>query len=478
MSNRRRPPSRRQASKRPNASSRNSARGQGPSTVRRKQDQAERPGGDGKGRARPSWAGRKPSDRTISAPKQVEVDITALGGRGDAIARMESGEVVLLTGGTPGDRVRVQLQGRKSNVKRGKITTVLRAGPHRATPPCPVADVCGGCTWQHVTPERQRFEKARNAARAVGVAPLGMGTLQSLGWRRRARFHLRLRDGELSAGFMAQASDALVAASSCPVLEPPLDVLPGKVAKWAAPWLARGEGLAHLGAEGVILRVQGKASGAIPEITSDDAARLGVVGLEVAVDNVVRRWGLTEVLLRETVDNDPVHVDAGGFSQASAEANLGIRAAVEAALAQLGHLDGARELYAGSGNLTGLLLRAAPRVMTIERNAAATARARLTYGDADGRLDIRTGDANDPGSEPTGREVWLLDPGRPGAKLTCERMTTLRPAAIIYVSCAPDTLRRDLQLLKAGGYTTEAAWWVDTFPHTPHLELIVLLTLG
>ncbi len=440
-----------------------------------------------KSKARPSESPRRTGTPTRRPPPAapsgptgppVDLEIVALGGRGDAIARQDNGEVVLLDGGAPGDVVRVQLQGRRSGVARGHIIAVVQAGPHRVTPPCPVADVCGGCTWQHVDPARQRAEKARNAARAVGVEPKQMGAPQAFGWRRRARFHLRTVDGVLLAGFMAEGSDALVSAPLCPVLQPPLDTLPGRVARWVSPWLERGEGLAHLGAEGVVLRVQGKAAAKVPDIGAADAALLGVVGLEIATDSATRQWGLTEVTLAETVDNDPVRVDAGGFSQAGAAANTAIRDAVRAALATLQPLDGARELFAGSGNLTGLLLEAAPTVVTIERNAAATERARGVYGDAGGRLEIRTGDASDPGAPPVGREVWLLDPGRPGAKTTCERIALLRPAAVIYVSCAPDTLRRDLAPLRKAGYCVTESWWVDTFPHTPHLELIVSLTLA
>ncbi|MCO4764013.1 MAG: class I SAM-dependent RNA methyltransferase [Myxococcales bacterium] len=418
---------------------------------------------------------RRPQRQNDGPP--VDLTISALGGRGDAIARLPSGEVVLVPGGAPGDEVRVQLHGKRSGVRRGTLIEITKPSPDRVTPPCPVADTCGGCNWQHVSLQRQRAEKATNAARTLGISVTQIGDPPGKGWRRRARFHLRQVDGQLRGGFMATGTDALVATPACHVLAPPLDTLPARVAAWASPWLEVGEGLAHLGKEGVILRVQGTAKKLPKPPNEETAALLGVVGLEIALEGRKLHWGLREVTLAETADAWPVTVNAGGFSQAGAEANTAIRTAVKTALSTLTNLDGARELFAGSGNLTGLLLDSAPRVTTMEFNAIATERAKRTLGDAGGRLTILTGDASDPGPPPVGKEVWLLDPGRPGAKKTCGQIAEHRPAAVIYVSCAPDTLRRDVAILKTGGYTMKRGWWVDTFPHTPHVEIIALLTL-
>ncbi len=406
--------------------------------------------------------------------------IDALGGQGDGVARLDSGEVVFVPDVAPGDRVRVQLTGKRKGVRRAVPRALVTPSADRVRPRCPVAQTCGGCQWQHVSLARQHAEKLRNATKALGLAPTPMGATPPFGWRRRTRFHLRRVDGVLRAGFMGSGSDELVAVDTCPVLAPPLDSLPAKVATWAAEWLKRGEALAHVGAEGVVLRVQGVSRGKTPPPSAEVAASLGVVGLQVETQAGTQAWGQREVTLSETVDLHPVRVDAAGFSQASADANVAIRAAVAAAIERCGPLDTATELYAGSGNLTGLLLDAAPRVHTVELSEAAVVRARAAFGDAvaEGRLRAKVGDAGAVTRRPKGNELWLLDPGRPGAKDACHRITKLRPPHVVYVSCAPDTLRRDLRTLRQGGYAVTAAWWVDTFPHTPHLEVVALLSLA
>ena len=411
------------------------------------------------------------------ARASVELEITALGGRGDAVARLDDGRVVFVPGGVPGDRVVVHLSGKRRGVMRGEIVELVRPSPHRRAARCPVARRCGGCQWQHIDLQQQHTDKASNIARAVGIEVEPMGQVPEFGWRRRVRFHLRRQEGAVRAGYMEATSRRLIATETCPVLEPSLERLLPVVAAWADPWLERGECLAHAGLEGVIIRVQGVSRARPPGLDEATLERLGVAGVTLALGQRVQSVGLSEVTLSETEGSDPITVDAAGFSQASGAANEAIRAAVTAALEGVPLSEAAVELYAGSGNLTGALLRRFDRVSTWEWERAAVRRARRRYADAidAGKLAVHCGDVAERAPQPSAGEVWLLDPGRPGAAQVCERLAGAPVDDLIYVSCAADTLARDLKILAQGGLTPARAWWVDTFPQTPHAEAIVHL---
>lgn len=420
-----------------------------------------------------------------AAPIFRTLTIEDLAGRGDAVARLPSGEVVFVPGGAPGDRVHVRIDGKRGGVRRGTIVTLHEPGHARVRPPCPVAEECGGCAWLHVALPEQRRVKATLAARAVrpDPPPTLVGEAPALGWRRRARLHLRRVAGRAEIGLLQSGSDALVPLAGCPALVPELSAWIAPLRERLAPYVERGEVLLSLGAEGVVAAVHGKRRGDAPDAAAVDAIAAGLRGLYLDLEGVIQRRGEDEITLLETRDDAaPIRSTAGGFAQASVDGNRAIRAQVRAALdavlAERGRpFATGFEAFAGSGNLTATLLAAAESARTIEFDPAAVSRARRSlepvFGD---RLRIEEGDANEALRLPAGPDaVWLLDPGRPGAAGLCAAAAHAEPAAIVYVSCAPDTLRRDLQTLRAAGYQLSASCWLDTMPQTPHFELVCTL---
>lgn len=476
----------------------------------------------GRGRAEPPVA----VGRATAAAEQVELlDVVDLAGRGDGVCRRADGAVVLVPGAAPGDRVEVALEPARAGVRRGRILRVVAASTERTTPPCPVAARCGGCTWLHVSLPRQQQTKAELARRALAPLPWHQsrraeageataaetpergGEADLLGWRRRARLHLRRQGDVLAIGLLQAQSDALVAIATCPQLEPALGAWLPRWRRDLEPWVARGEVSATLGSAGLVVQVHGVALAAPGAAQADPAARedalraLGqgwmrrpvaqgaeIVGVRIELGGPVVTLGAAQVWLEDDEDARRyglgTFASAAGFSQASARGNAAIRAAVRAALGRLvvrrgGPFARGEELYAGSGNLTPLLAAAALEVRTVEFDADAVARAEaarprwsealpslrgavLRVGDA-GLAELATGDD----------VVWLLDPGRPGAADVIARATQRPPGALVYVSCAADTLRRDLATLAAAGWSLLAASWVDTMPATPHFEVVV-----
>jgi 23S rRNA (uracil1939-C5)-methyltransferase len=411
----------------------------------------------------------------------IELDIVALGGQGDAIGRLstgpQQGEVVLVPGGCPGDRAKVALRGRLRGVQRGQLLELTRSSAERVAPRCVVAEQCGGCSWQHVAIERQRAEKLAQLQRSLGRdAPVAMWAAEVPAWaqRRRVRLHLRRQAHGLAVGMMARASDEVAATTTCPVLLPELERVLARADAALAPWLAQGELYLVAGQEGVLASLHGQPSGAarvgVQPMAAQLAEHLGVQGLAVQLGRHVDAAGRAEVTLPETAGAYPITVDAEGFCQATAAANTAIRAAVQSSLARIGPLTSAQEYFAGSGNLSALLVGSAAQVRTVELDAAAVARARRSLAGTE--VLVERGDA----AEAAWRaDLWLLDPGRAGARALVERAAHLQPHHVIYVSCALDTLSRDLGILRSSGYRVQSARAVDAFAHTPHLEAIVHL---
>lgn len=395
----------------------------------------------------------------------------------------------MITGGVPGDQLEVALLGRRQGVARGAIRRIIRPSPDRVAPFCAVFEACGGCAWQQVALSVQRREKHALAARALGPDAdklLELGDVPSKGWRRRARLHLRSSrgaagaPGPLACGLMAQGSDALVVTSDCPVLDPRLTRLLAASRDWLQGRISQAEVHAAAGEQGVVCAISARPlPGAEPPELNDAALRtLGVQGLLLEFGRHRARHGLVEVTLPETADLRPVTVDASGFCQASEAGNRAIRQAVRQAVLDGGPLQRVQEFFAGSGNLGAALAGLVPEVRCVEADSRAVSRARaaLCRGASAGtRYEVVLGDAEQRALAAGPDELWLLDPGRPGAAGLCARAVRDGPDQLIYVSCAPDTLQRDLKVLRQGGYAVVSAKWIDAFPHTPHLEMVVHL---
>ncbi len=428
-------------------------------------------------------------ERGRSEPVQDAL-VVGLGGRGDGVVRLDSGERVFVSGGAPGDRVSVRLTGRRAGVARGEIVEVLTSGQRRVQPFCAVADACGGCTWQHVDIAAQRDEKRQLARRALGdlaqTAPW-LGDLPSKRWRRRVRAHLRPIGGKLAVGFHGQRSHRLVPTSSCPVLVEPLEAVLEPIRAWLDSHVHRAEIAAVGGREGVVAVIHAKPrQGASAPAWTDPnklLARLGLVGLTLHFGKSRQHIGRDVVSLAESAPDQPIWCSGDGFCQAGSDANKAILTAVDELLALCPEIQTAQEFFSGSGNLTSRLCGHVASAQTVERDERAVARARKTFSTDSAAtkgtdLTIESGLAADLARRPGPAELWLLDPGRPGAPELVDLAASWQPARILYVSCAFDTLGRDLKRLQKAGYNLIDARLIDTFVHTPHFEIAVLLGLS
>jgi tRNA/tmRNA/rRNA uracil-C5-methylase (TrmA/RlmC/RlmD family) len=382
----------------------------------------------------------------------AEVGPVAHGGH--CVVRCE-GLVVFTRGALPGELVTLRVTEVRSKYARGEVVEVHRASPQRRTPPCPVADRCGGCDFQHVTAPGSRELKAAVVAELLANAGIDHAPMveavepEEFGWRTRMRYH-RGHDGRV--GLLAHRSGEVVA-------------LPAQGCLIAAEAIA---GPLPPGPEG-------RSEGAVGGLDPSTGAGIGVADvLGVAADSGVllgRREDLPATVT-ERVGGRAFEVATTGFWQSHARApEVLVGAVLEALAPQPG--ERAFDLYCGVGLFAAALADAGCRVWGVEgeRIAVALARrnvrgARFTAGDVADvlrRLPSRT-------------ELVVLDPPRAGAgRRVMEAVAARQPRAIAYVACDPAALARDLATAAGLGYRTVSVRAFDLYPLTHHVECVALL---
>lgn len=379
---------------------------------------------------------------------EVELRIDGLSSDGDGVGRA-GGLVLFVPRTAPGDRVRVRLTERKKGFGRAALTEVLTPSPDRVAPPCPrfVDGSCGGCQWQHVAMPAQHAAKldivarALRGARAAGLelAPLE-APVPAYGWRRRVR--LAVLGGRV--GFRGPRSHAVADVSACPQLEPGLSPALTAVRTAAPP-------------DGELAMLVGHA-GAI-SLTSSERWP--------AITGLVGQGGIAAVGAA-TIELEPgLLASADDFAQASATGNAALRLLVARAV---GPGPGALlELYAGTGNFTRDMVAAGWDVVATD------------YVAGRGRHPAPrfvVGSADVVGPRLLAERHWdvvLLDPPRAGAAAVVAALTPAHAERVVYVSCDPATLGRDLQTLIASGFAPERGVPIDLMPQTSHVEVMVTL---
>lgn len=294
-------------------------------------------------------------------------------------------------------------------------------------------------------------------------------------YRTRARLLVRAR-GQVRVGYRAAGSRDLVPVEHCEVLTPVLD----QGLKQAPEWLAGSRGTGELalstGRDGLLaqsLRWEGELAGSVYAIAEQRVRSGQWAGVEVWLSGATSPAVIGDPrIVLQAADGLPLVGPAGGFSQASQEMNAQLaRRVLE--LAECGG-QSTVELFAGAGNLTVLLAREAGALETVEAEAAAVQAARDNLQARGLKARVRQGDANawDIAAE---ARVAVLDPPRTGSAGAAQRLAASAVRRVVMVSCDPATLSRDLGVLTKAGFRLHSADVLDMFPHTSHVETVVVL---
>ncbi|MCA9582942.1 MAG: class I SAM-dependent RNA methyltransferase [Myxococcales bacterium] len=394
---------------------------------------------------------------------------------GDGIVATEEG-ILFVPGALPGEVVRVRPDRSRGKNRRGRLLEILEASGDRVEAACPMVDTCGGCPQMVLSLEGQRALKTRRVEEATGLVPEWIGSPDSLGYRRRARLAWQAKPPTL--GYRRSHRRTLVDVGDCPVLVPAL----AKTLEHFRTVLRS----SFLGGGELRLAV-GRQGGAVGWIGTEDTQGPAVYGalgalvesgafeglaLRVGDGAAPATWG-DPVEWTVSPDGDALMGTLSGFSQSNDGSN---RLLVERVMAYA-QPAGATvlELYSGFGNLTVPLARRATHVRAVEADPQASSACgeNLRRLDLADRVTVVCGDA---AAQTHGSvDVLVLDPPRTGAADVIPQVGAVRPSRIVYVSCDPGTLRRDLAGLGAQGYRPEETTAVDMFPHTAHVESVTLL---
>jgi 23S rRNA (uracil1939-C5)-methyltransferase len=426
----------------------------------------------------------------VRVGETLEVTVERPVYRGQGLARHE-GQVVFVPRGLPGDRLRVRVVSVTPGYVKAEIEAVLASGPGRVDPRCPHFAECGGCAYQHLDPPAQAALKEAvltDALRRAGVVwdrPLAVRPSPPEGWRTRATFHVEHARGGVVLGFHREGSHQVVDIERCLQLSAPMmSAARGlREALAARPGIARGVRDVELAES-----FDGRRLVASLETAMDPRQAAGLSALADAVPGLTGLGAMAGegrrrrfLLLR----GDP-HVDATvhglrlrAHVQSFFQANrFLVDALVQEVLDRTPPGDSVLDLYAGVGLFALPLGRRADEVRGLELNPTAVEDARANAEAAGlGKVRIHQGDVRDMEAWPprTGERV-VLDPPRTGAGPEVVRMVAARrPASIVYVSCDPPTLGRDLKAFAAQGYAPDAITGFDLFPDTFHLETVVHL---
>lgn len=396
----------------------------------------------------------------------------------------------------------------------GKIEAIISKSPHRVNRLCPYAKLCGGCDFWHMDYETEcaiKRQRVLDALNRIGGQSLQELTLYAApcceSYRNKAQFPVKEIKGRMEAGFYRKGTHDLLPVHRCRIQPQCADDAKQAVLQWARACRIRAyeEGthrgdLRHIfvrcaeatGEVAVCLVVNGETLPREAELIA--ALRAQVAGLRSVTLNVNMRPGnvvlgeKTRVLWGgDTIEDELCGlrfcISPRSFYQVNrTQAELLYRRAI--ALAGLNGTQTVLDLYCGTGTITLCLAAYAERVIGVEVVDAAIANAKenakrngienasffcADAGQAAQRLC-------EDGIRP---DVIVLDPPRKGISAeVIAAIARMSPQRVVYVSCDPATLARDIKLLSEQGYSLTHAEAVDLFPRCAHVETVALLTLG
>ncbi len=438
--------------------------------------------------------------RKVLPTEPVRCDVESLSHDGRGIARQE-GKILFVDGALPGETVMAKVVSTRRNFDELRTLEVLETAPDRQTPPCEFADLCGGCSLQHMSNDaqirfkentlREQFAHFGGIEPEQWVAPLRPDN--TLGYRRKARLGVRYVKARESVlvGFREKRNSFLTDIDRCVVLDPRIGerILPLRELLHSMDAYARipqvevacGDDTAAM----VFRNMDDLGSGDREKLIAfGQAHELHIYLQPKGPDTVYRIWpesaGRDDERLDYRLDDFDLTLKFHpmDFTQVNAGLN---RAMVNRAVEWLDVQPGERvlDLFCGLGNFTLPLARRGGEVVGVEGDDAMVVRGRenarlnglenVSFHGAD-----LHGDFTGQSWAKEGFDKILIDPPRSGAEDICKYLTAFKAGRIVYVSCNPATLARDAGIMARNGYRLVRAGVMDMFPHTTHVESIAL----
>lgn len=442
-----------------------------------------------------------------------EADITAMTTEGSGICRIE-GMAVFVPGTAVGDRCAVRIVKVLRKYAFGRLEKLLAPSPDRIAPDCPVAAQCGGCVYRHIRYEAElqiKTQRVRDALERIGglqdfqMEPI-LAAPDRCRYRNKCQLPIGLsKDGALQLGFYAVNSHRIVNTESCLLQPEAFDRAAAAFRRWYA---VSGESVydeaSHSGVLRHLYMRRGEMSGEMMVCVVANGAALHEEALlvEMLREAVPEITGVllnvnrekTNVVLGKTCrtlwGKDTITDTLCGLAfeiapHAFYQVNRTQAERLYGKAAEYAGLTGAEtllDLYCGTGTIGLSMAKNAKKLIGAEIVPAAVENARRNAErNAIQNAEFLCADAAEAarilferGEKP---DVIVIDPPRKGCdSALIATIAAMRPKRVVYVSCDPATLARDLKLFRESGYKTETVTPADMFPGTAHVETVVLLS--
>lgn len=451
-----------------------------------------------------------PADNHWQQGQVVDVTITDLSDSGDGVGRTGD-RVVFVPDTVTGDRVQVRLLRVKPQYAHGKLLELLEPSPHRIRARCIVADKCGGCQWQHVEYAYQLAAKQNQVVQALErigkfsqplVDPV-LAAAADLGYRNKATYPLaRSQTGQIQAGYYQKGSHHIVNLNQCPIQDERLNPLLAEVKQdlYDRGWGIYDEKLHRGKVRHLALRVGRRTGEMLLTLVVKDKNLAGLdeqaetwltrypnlvgVSLNVNPDRTNAIFGRETICvagqpyLHETFAGLTFQLRPDTFFQIHTEQAEALLQTITDELQLQGH-EMLLDAYCGIGTFTLPLASRVRHAIGLEMQPEAVEQARLSASlnqlenvtFSEGAVEVLLPQLD------VKPDIVLLDPPRRGCDAAViEALTELAPDRIVYVSCNPATLARDLKLLcQNERYRLTRVQPADFFPQTPHVECAAFL---
>lgn len=406
--------------------------------------------------------------------------------QGEGVARI-NGKAVFIPNALPGEELEIEIMEERSRYSRGRITRIYESSPERTAARCPHYYDCGGCAYQHVEYTRElelKRQVVQDNLRRIGhidieVKPV-LGMQSPWRYRNKVSWHIANDSDYPHLAYYRGSSHDWVTINDCQIISHRMQ-----------------EASNYLNQILPEIKFKPGATAIVRQSAADDSLMLILYGLQAApARSSLDKLSKIFASIYFSHGNDKALTHASGSKYL--EGRLGdvkCRISPESffqvnqqqadrmieIVKKLAELSGSQtvlDAYCGTGTIALNLASQAAAITGIESNKSAIEDAKFNAH----RNNIHNADFINGNCEKVlpslnkPFDLVILDPPRSGCqKQVIDAIITSNPTKIIYVSCNPSTLARDLQLFAAKGYTVNEVQPVDMFPRTPHIETVVLI---
>ena len=447
--------------------------------------------------------------------KEYIVNIESLGYEGEGVAKID-GYPIFISGALKGERVRIEIIKAKKKYAYGKLLEIVEKSNERREPKCINYEKCGGCTLMHLNYEGQldfKFNRVKDCIKKIGglddnLVKYTLGMKNEYRYRNKAIFSVGIVEEEIAIGFFSEKTHEIIDMNMCLLQDEEADKIVRIIRSWMIKYSiipAKKDGIfqeqglirnimIRKGFKSnevmVVLVTTDKEIPYIEELISD--LEKEVSNLTSVIQNInskdtnlvlgdkcVTLWGQDYIC--DYIGKYKFNISPLSFFQVNPAQTEGLYSkALE--YANLSGNETVFDAYCGTGTITLFLSQKAKKVYGVEIVEQAVENARINAkqnGITNSEFSVGKSEEVIPeliqhGIKP---EIIVVDPPRKGcdAKLL-DAIGDAQPERVVYVSCDPSTLARDLKYLETKGYRVVEVQPVDMFPMTKHIESVALIT--